>query len=276
MHGIFGERIGKEFNLAVDSVPEAFHAINTLTNGGWQKLQLNTVEDNLKYNILVNEKELNLESLKNLSFENAHKDESLKLIKNSELNLIPQGGLKSIDIVPAIDGSMPAWFVPLLIMTIIVTVIQLLLLKPPKFDDFREIEDTKKGSSYLFDGPKNTVNEGGPIPLGYGRLVVGSQVIAQTYSVYYQDANDTSLDMNATPTPVDSGYRTDSGFDMWSLLMSKSMGYPGIFDMRSYLQAEANGKPYVGEYNPNDLGLEVGIKFTDDEFFRGKTWMHWL
>mgnify|MGYP006409486723 CR=1 FL=1 len=82
--------------------------------------------------------------------------------------------------------------------------------------------------------------------------------------------------MNATPTPVDSGYRTDSGFDMWSLLMSKSMGYPGIFDMRSYLQAEANGKPYVGEYNPNDLGLEVGIKFTDDEFIRGKTWMHWL
>ena len=55
--------------------------------------------------------------------------------------------------------------------------ISMLLAKPPKFDDFREIESTKKSTSYLFGGPTNTANEGGPIPVGYGRLIAGSQVI---------------------------------------------------------------------------------------------------
>ena len=40
MHGIFAEKIGKEFNLAVNSVSEAFHAINVLTNDGWRRAQL--------------------------------------------------------------------------------------------------------------------------------------------------------------------------------------------------------------------------------------------
>ena len=47
MHGIFGERVGKEFNLAVNSVPEAFHAINVLTYDGWRRAQLQSLEDNL-------------------------------------------------------------------------------------------------------------------------------------------------------------------------------------------------------------------------------------
>ena len=53
MHGIFGERVGKEFNLAVNSVPEAFHAINVLTNDGWRRAQLQNLDDNLKYSIII-------------------------------------------------------------------------------------------------------------------------------------------------------------------------------------------------------------------------------
>ena len=76
--------------------------------------------------------------------------------------------------------------------------VQLALMKPPKFDDFREIEETRKGQSYLFSGPQNTVNEGGPIPLGYGRALVGSQVVAQTYEVYYENADGTDANVSAS------------------------------------------------------------------------------
>ena len=58
-----------------------------------------------------------------------------------------------------------------------------LLSKPPKFDDFREIEEGKKKVSYLFDGPTNAANEGGPVPVGYGRLIVGSQVIQTSQDI---------------------------------------------------------------------------------------------
>lgn len=37
------------------------------------------------------------------------------------------------------------------------------------------------GRSYLFNGPSNSVGEGGPVPIGYGRLVVGSKTISATF-----------------------------------------------------------------------------------------------
>ena len=54
LHGIFGEKLGKEFNLAVDSVQEAFHAINVLTDNGWNRLRMETVNDNLRYTMRDN------------------------------------------------------------------------------------------------------------------------------------------------------------------------------------------------------------------------------
>ena len=38
-------------------------------------------------------------------------------------------------------------------------------------------------NSYLFNGPVNIINEGGPVPIGYGRLIVGSQTIMSAYDV---------------------------------------------------------------------------------------------
>jgi len=197
MHGIFGERVGKEFNLAVNSVPEAFHAINVLTDDSWRKMQLQNIEDNLKYSILINEKPVDLTSLSHIDENNIYSQEVLNSVRNSELFLNQKENLRSIDIVPNAEGS-DAVTIAFIIITIVTTVIQLLLMKPPKFDDFREIEETRKGQSYLFSGPTNTVNEGGPIPLGYGRAVVGSQVIAQTYQVYYENADGTDANVSST------------------------------------------------------------------------------
>ena len=64
--------------------------------------------------------------------------------------------------------------------------VQNLLTPDPKFDDFREIEGGGR-PSYVFSGPENVIREGGPVFVGYGRLLVGSQVI-QT-SVDYLDAD---------------------------------------------------------------------------------------
>lgn len=43
------------------------------------------------------------------------------------------------------------------------------------------------GRSYLFNGPANTAGEGGPIPIGYGRLTVGTKTISATYYHTYVD-----------------------------------------------------------------------------------------
>ena len=125
------------------------------------------------------------------------KNYDLNAILNSELLLNQREDLRSIDIVPTAEGA-DGGFLAFVIITIFVTVVQLALMKPPKFDDFREIEETRKGQSYLFSGPQNTVNEGGPIPLGYGRVLVGSQVVAQSYEVYYENADGSDANVSAS------------------------------------------------------------------------------
>ena len=40
-------------------------------------------------------------------------------------------------------------------------------------------------SSYLFNGPVNLIGEGGPVPVGYGKLLVGSTVVLVNINVLY-------------------------------------------------------------------------------------------
>ncbi len=64
---------------------------------------------------------------------------------------------------------------------------------PPKFEDFREIDGSTGRTSYLFNGPENTTQEGGPVPVGYGQLIIGSQVISASYVIDYIDALGNSI-----------------------------------------------------------------------------------
>lgn len=40
--------------------------------------------------------------------------------------------------------------------------------------------DSKNSQSYIFSGPANTTRQGNPVFVGYGEMVVGSQVISQS------------------------------------------------------------------------------------------------
>ena len=50
-----------------------------------------------------------------------------------------------------------------------------LLFKPP---ELQNSDRTENQPSFAFNGAVNTVAQGNPVPVGYGRLIVGSQVIS--------------------------------------------------------------------------------------------------
>jgi len=50
-------------------------------------------------------------------------------------------------------------------------------------------------ASYLFNGPVNTTEQGNAVPVLYGRLIIGSQVISASLSAY-----DLAIAPNATST----------------------------------------------------------------------------
>lgn len=56
------------------------------------------------------------------------------------------------------------------------------LLAPRQESKGATPEKAENQPSLAFDGAVNTVGQGGPVPLGYGRLLVGSQVISVGFS----------------------------------------------------------------------------------------------
>lgn len=51
-------------------------------------------------------------------------------------------------------------------------------LLAPDSPDSEGVERAENKPSYLFDGPVNTTAQGHPVPVGYGRLRIGSQVVS--------------------------------------------------------------------------------------------------
>ena len=77
-------------------------------------------------------------------------------------------------------GVAASWAVGALIsiaISVAISSIASALLAPSKSDSSGS-ERAENKPSYLFNGPVNTTAQGNPVPIGYGRLRVGSQVIS--------------------------------------------------------------------------------------------------
>lgn len=215
-HGRLGKVFGKEWNLDICSVGEGIHAINIFTNRKLYPWLLEQDKKGIRYKVLINKKPFKT-------------DVDLNKINNvfdTEL-ICKYDNLEEIDIVPVIEGAgddILGIFTLVLGVLLIATGIfspfgiglsaglkagliiggaallaggiSSLLASPPKFEDFREIEKKSGRQSYLFSGPQNITQEGGPVPIGYGRLIVGSQVIASSYVISDTSARTDIGDMD--------------------------------------------------------------------------------
>ena len=150
LHGELGSTLGKHWQLEVDSVQEALWAIEANT-GKLTKFLNENQEKFGHYTFTVDQ-----EKLKN----------------QSELESALPSTAENIHIMPQIAGSELITIVTAIVTAVATGLIMQALFKPPK------PQEQKQTRSYLFSGPVNTVAQGIPIPLGYGRLRVGSSVIS--------------------------------------------------------------------------------------------------
>ena len=190
-HGNLAEALDqKEFELKVNNVAEALRAVDVISKRKLSKAIVENEKHNIKYKILTDNKPLFSKSV-NKAEEVV--DSEMFLNKNH----------KTIDIVPVLEGAgddakdvalvvggammfgMGMQSGSLMMMQIgayaFLTGMSNLLAEPPEFEDFREIQQVNKRESYLFNGPLNTYNPGGPVPIGYGRVMVGSLTIAYSH-----------------------------------------------------------------------------------------------
>ena len=200
LHGMLGEQVGQaDWSLYVSNAGEAMHAINSLTKNKLYRQFIENDKTGIKYRVLVDGKDFSTsEPLKNDAQKAEHLFQDSENLKNSDLFI--QNKFKRIDIIPVVEGADAIFQTILGILLIIVGLITqqywlvaigvglvaagvtALLMEPPEFGEIRNIESVNT-ASYLFNGPVNTVREGNPIPVVYGQLLAGSQVIAATYTI---------------------------------------------------------------------------------------------
>ena len=193
LHGNLGKEIGKDWKLEVESIPEAMHAINVMTDSKLFKTIIENDKQNVKYRVLVNGKSAISKSIEKI--EDAPQSELFIKRNKESLDIVPvlegaggggedsgkdwmmvMGGALTMGVGFGMESAFGATLIQLGLFAVI-TGLSNLLAEPPEFEDFREIDAVNKRESYLFNGPINTYNPGGPVPVGYGRLLVGSATI---------------------------------------------------------------------------------------------------
>lgn len=246
-HGKLGKAFRNKWKLAISSVGEMSRSIEVLTNHKFYKWLIEEDKKGAKYRVLINGRDF------------IHEEERVTLekpesIRNSEL-MMNLPNLRTIDIVPVIQGANSSLLTAILgVVLIIVGIVLLvtgvgsplgvpliiaglgllaagvinLLSRPPKFDDFREIDGSTGRTSYLFNGPQNTTREGGPVPIGYDRVLTGSQVISASYVV--SDFN-AGIGVNDLPGLLDDSFSIGDHPDIYAFgLNSNGDIYVALYD----------------------------------------------
>ena len=105
LHGNLGQEIGEEWNLNVTSVAEALRAIEANTKK-LTKLLINQAEKNAKYEILINNRPLWVPKAEEMPTENSQvKKEHFEMLSQSEMFMNFENQLKTIDIIPVLEGA---------------------------------------------------------------------------------------------------------------------------------------------------------------------------
>jgi predicted phage tail protein len=183
LHGRLAKIYGQKFRFSISRPKDALSAIETIHEGFMGKL-IEFSSQGLQYSIVADN----------------------ETVQGSE-DFSGKRKIKEIHIVPTVFGSGVAALAvgavalvagvavgtTTIIGSILVAValsaisfgIQSLLAKPPEANSASVSASTSATSkSFLFSNKENIKQQGNPIPLGYGRLRIGSAVVQETIKSY--------------------------------------------------------------------------------------------
>jgi len=198
IHGILAREYGDSFILSLPNPKDVLEAIDCNKQGFLQRL-IELQRKGLCYDIIINKTRITHgPDMENMSNPN------------------------TIDLVPAISGSGPA-MIPLLgvigitggTATFIGGVLNAVLfaaisyaLTPKPENEALEVTVAGSKSSMIFSNTANLASQGSPVPIGYGRLIVGSQVIQATIKSYPQYMPPSEALRNDQINPIFIGNQT--------------------------------------------------------------------
>lgn len=172
LYGSLAKKFGKKHTLDIQSVSEGLHAMNANRPGF-----LKSIKKDGRYEVVKGDT-LNDEHL-------------------GEKQLTMQYGKGDFHIAPVIEGSKSGLFASIIGIVLIVAGVYfqqpylvstglalavggvgMMLTPTPTISDYGQREKPEERPSFYFSGPTNTMEQGGSMPLIYGRMVIGSTVVS--------------------------------------------------------------------------------------------------
>ena len=203
LHGILGREYGESFKVEIENPKHILAAIDCNREGFLARV-IELQRNGFVYDIIVKKKRIEV---------GRQMDEMTH----------PE----TIDLVPAIVGSAEAFaivltwfaegsFLAKLATAVIFAAISYALTPKPEIEAL-EIEAAATKGSLIFSNRVNVASQGVPVPLGYGRLKVGSQVVQATIKSFpqYHDPALTLTDGLEEENPIIATSRRQepNGFD---------------------------------------------------------------
>lgn len=173
LHGILAKEYGKTIRMDINRPRDVIRAIDC-NRPGFRKRVIELQREGFLYDIVVDRKRLDKERFINYSKP------------------------KKIDLVPAIVGSGTEILIAFAISLASVA-ISYALIDPSTIEGGEQVVSGSEESLIFQGGAANVAAQGSPIPIGYGRMLIGSNVIQSSIKSFPQSI--LSLDV-MTNNPV--------------------------------------------------------------------------
>lgn len=161
LHGILSVEFGESMHIDIDGLEHISDAIEC-NRKGFKKRIISLHKEGFHYAILVDG----------------------KLIEKYE-NLLKLKKINRIDFVPVVSGCF-FWIAVAIIVTVAVVSTLIALATVPDPPKPPEISQSSQAlsESFRFQNSVNLSDQGSAVPLGYGELILGSQVVMSSKKVY--------------------------------------------------------------------------------------------
>ena len=201
LHGLLAFEFGESMDLFIKKPKDVFHAIDANRKNFYQRV-IELAKIGCHYSIIIDGK-------------------NLKDLRELEVKKQPQ----VIDLVPVVAGSGTGGFLTALgvvlafvpglqgvgIALIGMGISMMLAPKPEKLEPPKAAVGTASAlnQSFYFSNMANLAQQGSPVPIGYGRLKIGSLVIQTTQTSYpisisSSDAKSTSDNISSIRNDAES------------------------------------------------------------------------
>ncbi|MDE9483936.1 tail assembly protein [Xenorhabdus bovienii] len=181
LSGVLIPQFGREYKLAVSSTLEAIRALSVIIDG-FEKFLLTAKERGLTFAVFIGKRNISRDELE-LSGEGDIR--IVPVIIGSKKAGIFQTILGAVMVVAGVFAWATPYGVPLVMSGVSMMLGGVVQMLSPMPGGLARREDPDNKPSYAFGGPVNSIAQGNPVPIGYGKRRIGGAIISA--GIYAED-----------------------------------------------------------------------------------------